>query len=214
MNVLSRPTLTFFVACPATFAEIIPFLSAKGLNVESQLLGSSRTPSPRIEPTPNVVIIEHSAESQISALFLASEVKRINSNTSVVIATSEGSEELAIATLRSGLQDYIKLPSSPPEFWDRIQKQLRRRSETIESSDACSRRELSGGMITASDSMTEIRRYLRRAANSDCTVLVTGETGTGKELVAEFIHENSPRRDKPFICINCAAIPESLLESE
>jgi len=211
---MSRPKLIFFVACPAAFAEIITFLAANGLNVESQSIGSFGARSLRIEPTPDVVIIEHPKESEISALLLASEVKEIDSNIPIVIATTEGSEELAIGTLRAGLQDYIKLPSSPAAFWDRIQRHLRHRSEVIESSGARSPSEPSGGMIAASDSMTEIRRYLQKAANSNCTILITGETGTGKELVAEFIHENSPRRGKPLICVNCAAIPESLLESE
>src|SRR5262252_7219844 len=62
--------------------------------------------------------------------------------------------------------------------------------------------------------MVELRDYIRKLARSDANVLITGETGTGKERVAESIHSESPRRDKPFICVNCAAIPDSLIESE
>jgi transcriptional regulator with PAS, ATPase and Fis domain len=62
--------------------------------------------------------------------------------------------------------------------------------------------------------LREMKVLLERAASSNCTVLISGETGTGKELVAEFVHHNSPRRNKPFVCINCAAIPDSLLENE
>jgi len=69
-------------------------------------------------------------------------------------------------------------------------------------------------MIYASASMQQVSEYMRRAANSDSTILITGETGTGKELAAEFIHQRSRRAKKPFVCINCAAIPDSLLESE
>ncbi len=69
-------------------------------------------------------------------------------------------------------------------------------------------------MICSSAPMQQTKLYMQRAASSDCTVLITGETGTGKEVAAEFIHKNSPRFKKPFICINCAAIPDSLLESE
>jgi DNA-binding NtrC family response regulator len=69
-------------------------------------------------------------------------------------------------------------------------------------------------MIGESMAMQRVKSYMMRAAASDCTVLITGETGTGKELAAEFIHDNSARRKKPFVCVNCAAIPDSLLESE
>jgi transcriptional regulator with PAS, ATPase and Fis domain len=69
-------------------------------------------------------------------------------------------------------------------------------------------------MIGSSKPLLEIKLSLARIAASNCTVLISGETGTGKELAAEFVHHNSPRRDRPFVCINCAAIPDSLLENE
>jgi len=69
-------------------------------------------------------------------------------------------------------------------------------------------------IIGASPVMCEVKRYMAQVAKSACTVLITGETGTGKELVAEYLHENSSRRKRAFVCVNCAAIPESLLESE
>jgi DNA-binding NtrC family response regulator len=69
-------------------------------------------------------------------------------------------------------------------------------------------------MIGNSTLMREIKSYILKVATTDCTVLITGETGTGKELAAEMIHQNSPRHNRPFVCINCVALPESLLESE
>jgi DNA-binding NtrC family response regulator len=147
-------------------------------------------------------------------LEVAREVREFNSSVPIVIATREGSEELAIGALRAGLQDYVKLPSSPAAFLARIQKHVPRQLGRVEPSPNPLPSKCSGRMVAASDSMAEIQKYVQKVANSICTVLITGETGTGKELVAEFIHENSPRRDKPFVCVNCAAIPESLLESE
>jgi transcriptional regulator with PAS, ATPase and Fis domain len=69
-------------------------------------------------------------------------------------------------------------------------------------------------MIGDSDAMRNVRRYLERVATTNTNILITGETGTGKELAAEFVHRHSPRRSRPFIAINCAAIPDGLLESE
>ena len=210
---MSRPKLLFLVACPATFAEIIPFLGSNGLEVASHPINYPVHKMVLIG-RPEVVIIEHSEKSLCRALDIASEVKKLNFTIPVVIATTEGSEELAIGTLRAGLQDYVKLPSSPGAFLERIHKHLPLKGGRHEFTCNSLLNENPGRMVTASGAMEEIRKYLRQAAKSNCTVLITGETGTGKELVAEFIHDNSPRRDKPFVCVNCAAIPESLLESE
>src|SRR5205085_12618891 len=62
--------------------------------------------------------------------------------------------------------------------------------------------------------MVELREYIRKVARSDANVLITGETGTGKERVAEAIHSESSRKNRPFVCVNCAALPDSLIESE
>jgi DNA-binding NtrC family response regulator len=210
---MSRPKVLFFVACPATFAGIIPFLNASGFKVETQPLRQSAD-SLWLGVSPDVVIVEHSGDSRYSALSWAREFKRSNPALPVVIATTSGSEEVAIDTLRAGLQDYIKLPCPQPSFLAQIQRHLPLEPRPVECSSSEFPGKNSTQMVAASDSMTEIRKYLQKAANSNCTVLITGETGTGKELVAEFIHEHSPRRGKPFVCVNCAAIPETLLESE
>jgi DNA-binding NtrC family response regulator len=210
---MSRPKLLFLVACPATFAEIIPFLCANGFEVAAKAIEDS-VRGQILAGRPELVVIEHSNKALRAALDAAGEIRRINSTISVLIATTEGSEELAIGTLRAGLQDYVRLPASPASFLARIQKHLPRLAAPPDTSENADQNPNAGRMVAASESMEEIKKYLQRAAKSNCTVLITGETGTGKELVAEFIHENSPRREKPFVCINCAAIPESLVESE
>jgi DNA-binding NtrC family response regulator len=210
---MSRPKLLFLVACPATFAEIIPFLGSNGLEVAVQSIDESVREQVLLG-RPELVVIEHLNESPHGALEVASDVRKINSSVSIVVATTEGSEELAIGTLRAGLQDYVKLPACPALFLARIREHLPRLCGSMACAGNVEKDQDAGRMLAASDSMEEIKRYLQRAAKTNCTVLVTGETGTGKELVAEFIHESSPRRHKPFVCINCAAIPESLLESE
>jgi DNA-binding NtrC family response regulator len=210
---MSRPKLLFLVACPATFAEIIPYLRSDGFEVASQSIDDN-VRDPASMGRADLVVVEHSSKARRSALEAAGEIQSINSAASLVVATTEGSEELAIGTLRAGLQDYVKLPASPASFLARIQKHLQHLVSQAGSHNTGDPVSKVGRMVAASESMEEIKRYLHRAAKTNCTVLITGETGTGKELVAEFIHENSPRREKPFVCINCAAIPESLLESE
>jgi len=210
---MSRPKLLFLVACPATFAEIILFLGANGFDVAAQAI-EDNTRGQIVVGRPELVVIEHSSKALRGALDAAGEIRKINPTVSVVIATTEGSEELAIGTLRAGLQDYVRLPASPASFLARVQKHLPGYAASHDAVENADQNPKTGRMVVASESMEEIKKYLQRAAKSNCTVLITGETGTGKELVAEFIHENSPRREKPFVCINCAAIPESLLESE
>jgi len=131
----------------------------------------------------------------------------------MLLLVAEGSEETAVAALRLGVKDYIALPIQPQSLF--------------EAMDRCSQREgpvgrqggqgcelLCDAMVGSSENLRRIKSYLARVAASDCAVLITGETGTGKELAAEFIHRQSSRRNKPFVCLNCAAIPDPLLESE
>jgi transcriptional regulator with PAS, ATPase and Fis domain len=87
-------------------------------------------------------------------------------------------------------------------------------SQGISDNSSLPEANLDAAMIGGSSAMREIKEYILKVATTDCTVLITGETGTGKELAAEMIHRNSPRRQRPFVCINCAALPENLLESE
>ena len=210
---MSRQRVLFLVACPATFAELIPFLVSHELDIVTHPL-NYRIRDAILAARPEVIVIEHSKKSSPGALDVAVEVKKFNSAIPIVIATTESSEQLAINTLRAGLQDYVKLPSSPSAFFARIRKHLPLDPSQPEFISGSLTYKNSSRMVAASNPMEEIRKYLRRAAQSNCTVLITGETGTGKELFAEFIHEHSPRRDKPFVCVNCAAIPETLLESE
>jgi len=210
---MSRPKLLFLVACPATFTEILPYLQASGFEVASQPISESVC-GQVLACDAEFLVIEHLPGCPCSGLDVAREIRSLDSGVSILIATTQGSEDLAIEALRAGLQDYVKLPATPQVFLERIQRHLpnrRPQARPVEKPDlAC------GGdrMVAASEAMEEIKKYLQRAARTHCTVLITGETGTGKELVAEFIHENSPRRKMPFVCINCAAIPETLLESE
>jgi DNA-binding NtrC family response regulator len=165
----------------------------------------------------DLVIIGSSADHPWGGVALAAKIREGNDRVPIILITANSSEELVIAAIRAGITDYFKLPLEPEELTRSIARCVSRfrtqeisaHRETVppESSD-------SRPMIGESSSIREIRAYIERLAPSDINVLITGETGTGKELAAELIHRGSLRRQKPFVCINCAAIPDTLLESE
>ncbi|HEX3853216.1 MAG TPA: sigma-54 dependent transcriptional regulator, partial [Polyangiaceae bacterium] len=135
----------------------------------------------------------------------------------VVMITAHGTVDNAVEALKTGAFDYLTKPFDQAEVRAIVRKALRTRDlsaaeATRPESDA---REVARyGIIGASPSILELYAVLDRVADTPTTVLITGESGTGKELVARALHENSSRRDKPFIKVNCAAIPKDLMESE
>jgi DNA-binding NtrC family response regulator len=130
---------------------------------------------------------------------------------------SNSSEESVLAALRAGVADYLKYPFALDELILRVNLVIASKSVASPEPDTfASAGPLVGGhqMVGSSPSVRKIKDYIGKVAETSSNVLITGETGTGKELVAELIHRNSSRRDRPFICVNCAAMPESLIESE
>jgi two-component system response regulator AtoC len=138
----------------------------------------------------------------------------------VVMLTAHGTIDNAVEALKSGAFDYITKPFDQNEVRQIVRKALRTRDlssaeATRESITAFAKDGMARfGIIGESAPILEIYAILQRVADTPTTVLVTGESGTGKELVARALHENSSRKDKPFIKVNCAAIPKDLMESE
>ncbi len=136
-----------------------------------------------------------------------------NSKPPVILIATHSSEELAIAALKAGVADYFKPPFSFTALLASVHRCLLTKlpaepgATNGGGNDGC-------GIIGESPAMQEIKTYLLKVAASESNTLITGETGTGKELVASLVHRYSRRRQNPFVCINCAAVPDSLLESE
>jgi len=135
----------------------------------------------------------------------------------VVIMTGHGSVESAVAAMKAGAADYIIKPVSRAELLVILEKALQTRE--LEAEVATLRAELDGrygfeNIIGHTSAMQAVYELVDAVADSDALVLLTGPTGTGKELLSRAIHHRSPRRDRPFVAINCAALPEGLLESE
>ncbi|MBP7864472.1 MAG: sigma-54-dependent Fis family transcriptional regulator [Acidobacteria bacterium] len=137
--------------------------------------------------------------------------------TLVVVVTAFGSSDVTIQAVRAGAFDFIPKPFQLEKIRRIVSNALAKRDRIVADSlvePAASVRSSTGRLIGTSEKMIDVFKLIGRVANTETTVLIEGESGTGKELVARAIHENSFRRDKPFIAINCGAITETLLESE
>lgn len=141
----------------------------------------------------------------------------ISPSTQVIVMTGYGTVESAVDAMQSGAYDYISKPFKESELLVRVQRALEKRRLLVDVglfSDEFRERYKLDALVGRSAPMRELLTRLVRVAQTDVTVLITGESGTGKELVARAIHANSKRAARPFMPVNCAAISESLLESE
>jgi DNA-binding NtrC family response regulator len=164
---------------------------------------------------PAVVIIGFAIPESSEVLAAIERLHAADRRLSVVLVTNGGSEDIAIAALRAGVKDYLREPLDTRALAACVRRCLASdvsrhppRTTGPTTTDPHNR------FIGSSRSMQALGDYLVRVAQSEATVLITGETGTGKELAAERIHDYSARRSGRFVSVNCAAIPDSLLESE
>jgi DNA-binding NtrC family response regulator len=138
-------------------------------------------------------------------------------NQAVIVITAQGSIEQAVEAMKIGAYDFIQKPIDPNRLRSILANASRQR-ETQQELEV-TRRKLRdtgvlGSLVGASRKMQELFGLIERVATSNVSVLITGESGTGKELVARTLHDLSPRKNKAFVAVNCAAIPETLIESE
>ncbi len=135
----------------------------------------------------------------------------------VIMLTAQGTIDSAVEAMRLGAYDYIQKPVDPHRLRT-ILANASRQQETERELEITRRRlrdtGVLGSLVGQSQAMQEIFRLVEQIASSNVSVLITGESGTGKEIVARTLHQLSPRANKPFVAVNCAAIPETLIESE
>ncbi len=145
-------------------------------------------------------------------LDLVARFRDLPSRPEVVIITGYGDQDGAEMAVKNGAWDYIQKPFSPEKILLTLNRVLQYR-EDLRQTPQPARALQAEGLIGSSSQMRTCRDFLARAANSEANTLITGETGTGKELFARIIHTNSGRADKSFVVVDCAALPETLVES-
>lgn len=152
----------------------------------------------------------------INGIDVLKKAKKVSPETMVVMISAFATAETAVEAMKEGAYDYIPKPFKVGEFKKIIQDTLTsKRTVPVEGSkDHEKDRYHFGHLIGESSQMRKVYDLIGRVAQTKTNILISGESGTGKELVAKAIHQQSPRKDKPFVVINCAGIPENLIESE
>ncbi len=154
---------------------------------------------------------------KMDGLTVLEKAREVSSSTPVLIMTAYGSIESAIDAMKKGAADYIQKPFLNEDIKLKIRKVLEQKrlvEENIALRQQLSQRMGCMDFVANSEAMIDVIATLEKVIPTRSNILILGESGTGKGLIAEMVHCNSPRRDRPFISINCSAIPEGLLESE
>ena len=163
------------------------------------------------------IMLADVGEDGQTGLELLRLAKAVDPNLAVIMMAPAGSIVNAVECMKLGAYDYLLKPVKPDELCGRLQEIITLQVfpvKSVFSSKAFQAGDQFESMIAQSASMKRVFQMIQDVAPMDTTVLITGETGTGKELAAKAIHSNSARRNGPFVAVNCGAIPESLMESE
>ena len=165
----------------------------------------------------DLVLTDLSLGRGASGMAVLEGAKRLRAETAVIMITAHGSEKIAVEAMKAGAEDYIPKPFDNDEIRVVVRRALERHRLEREHRLLLERVEREYGfenLIGAGAGMRQVFGTIQKVAETDLTVLIRGESGTGKELVAQAIHTTSPRKSRPFVAVNCAAINPELVESE
>ncbi len=182
-------------------------LEQAGLKVELSSSGESALEI--LAERPFDVVVTDQAMPGMDGLELLTRVHERWPEIPVVMVTAHGTVQLAVEAMKRGCADFMVKPVDREQLLFVVQKELHKSARDLPAST-----DAAAGFVGSSSAMKEVHALVKRAAPGTATVLVRGESGTGKELIAREIHEQSPRSKGPFVKLHCAALPETLLESE
>ncbi len=200
---------------PAMIEWLKILLEHEGYEVRTAMIG---TRGEEIFKTwkPDVVVTDMLLPD-IDGLELLRRFKQTNPATEVIVVTGHASVPKAVEAMKAGAHGFVEKPIEPDTLLTMLERAIERRDLVGENQLLKQKLEGQfrvGSIVGKSKKMHEVLELVESVAGSDANILIQGENGTGKELVARALHEHSSRRDKPFIKVNCAAIPKELIESE
>lgn len=181
------------------------------------VVGSGTEGAKKIEQETFDVVVTDLMMNDIGGLEILARAKQASTATEVIVVTGHGTIPSAVAAMQQGAFTYLQKPLDLAHLRSAVEKAsagVRLERQNLELNRRLDEKFGFEGVVGSSPQMLGLVERLKRIAPTDATVLIQGETGTGKELVAQAIHQNSPRKPKPFVALNCAALSENILESE
>lgn len=196
----------------AVRSTLVTFLELEGYAVDAA--GSTHEALRRLEESSYPIVISDIYLDERTGLDVLEAARRKDPQCAVILMTARGTMETVMAATRGGAFDYIAKPFELDQILATLQRAAEARAASAEEEEPEEEDLPESEMIGSSPEMVEIYKVVSRVAPTDATVLLEGETGTGKELVARMIHGHSRRASQPFVAVDCASIAPSLLESE
>jgi len=201
--------------------EDVLFSSRQTLELEGITVlpfGAAEPALDHVSPDWPGVIVTDVKMPRMDGMELLRRVKKVDTELPVILVTGHGDVPMALQAVRDGAYDFIEKPAPPEYLVDAVGRALATRRLVLEN--RALRRELEsfsgmeGRIVGCSDGIEKVRSTIANIADTGVDVLISGETGTGKELVARCLHEFSSRRNGAFVALNCGALPETIIESE
>jgi DNA-binding NtrC family response regulator len=187
-------------------------------DLEVSAFGSAEEALPHIAAGTQAIVVTDVRLPDMDGITLLERVLALDPGMPVVVVTAHGDVAMAVRAMQLGAYDFIEKPFAPERFVETVLRALEKRVLRMAIDDLRAQLQARIGieavLLGSSPVMQELRRKILRLADTSADVMILGETGTGKELVARCLHDHSSRRDRNFVAINCGGLPETLFESE